>query len=193
MTSQNYEKAIDILKERFGRNQVLINAHMESLSKISVPSADVQQLRKFYDSCKSTHSCLRNAGSPDRFIWKSVLIPILLKKLPEQLRCTIFRTNPQADCSLNDLRKALCHEIDTREKSQLAQESHTSSVVDDVLVPTFGALLTNTQPRQIHPPPKSFNTNGRFELKPCIYCDGKHRHDKCSKVKTTKERRIILA
>ena len=37
MTSQNYEKAIEILKERFGRNQVLINAHMESLSKISAP------------------------------------------------------------------------------------------------------------------------------------------------------------
>lgn len=35
MTSQNYEKAIVILK-------VLINAHMESLSKVSAPSADVQ-------------------------------------------------------------------------------------------------------------------------------------------------------
>ena len=73
------------------------------------------------------------------------------------------------------------------------QENDTSSVVDDVLVPTVGALLTNTQPRHIHPPPKSFNKNGRFELKPCKYCDGKHRHDKCSKVKTTKERRTILA
>ena len=113
--------------------------------------------------------------------------------MPEQLRCIIFRTNPQADCSLNDLQKALCHEIDTRKKSQLTQESDTSSVVDDVLVPTVGTLLTNTQPRQIHPPPKSFNTNGRFELEPCIYCDGNHRHAKCSKVKTTKEWRTILA
>ena len=182
MTSQNYEKAIEILKERFGRNQVLINAHMESLSKISAPSADVQQLRKFYNSCESNIRALETLGvQTDSY--GSLLIPILLKKLPEQLRCTIFRTNPQADCSLNDLRTALCHEIDTREKSQLTQENDTSSVVDDVLVPTVGALLTNTQPRQIHLPTKSFNTNGRFELKPCIYCDGKHRHDKCSKIK----------
>ena len=165
---------------------------MESLSKISAPLADVQQLRKFYDSCESNIRALETLGvQTDSY--GSLLIPILLKKLPEQLRCTIFRTNPQEDCSLNDLRKAFCHEIDTREKSQLPQESDTSSVVDDVLAPTVGALLTNTQPRQIHPPPKSFNMNGRFELKPCIYCDGKHRHDKCSKVKTTKERRIILA
>ncbi|XP_078370370.1 uncharacterized protein LOC144654152 [Oculina patagonica] len=191
MTSQNYEKAIEILKERFGRNQVLINAHMESLSKISAPSADVQQLRQFYDSCESNIRALETLGvQTDSY--GSLLIPILLKKLPEQLRCTIFRTNPQADCSLNDLRTALCHEIDTREKSQLTQENDTSSVVDDVLVPTVGALLTNTQPRQIHPAPKSPNTNRKFQLKPCIYCDGKHRHDKCSKVKTTKERKTIL-
>ena len=37
MTSQNYDKAIETLKERFGRKQVLINVHMESLSKISAP------------------------------------------------------------------------------------------------------------------------------------------------------------
>ena len=165
---------------------------MESLSKISALSDDVQQLRKFYDSCESNIRALETLGvQTDSY--GSLLIPILLKKLPEQLRCTIFRTNPQADCSLKDLRTALCHEIDTREKSQLTQENDTSSVINDVLVPTVGALLTNTQPHQIHPPSKNFNTNGRFELKPCICCDGKHRHNKCSKVKTTKERRTILA
>ena len=40
--SQNYNTAIRMLQERFGRKQVLINAHMESLG--------VQQLRKSYDN-----------------------------------------------------------------------------------------------------------------------------------------------
>ena len=62
MTSQNYEKAIEMLKERFGRKQVLINAHMESLSKISAPSTDVQQLRKFHDSCESNIRALETLG-----------------------------------------------------------------------------------------------------------------------------------
>ena len=191
MASQIDEKAIEMLKKRFGRNQVLINAHMESLSKISAPSADVQQLRKFYDSCESNIRALETLGvQTDSY--GSLLIPIVLKKLPEQVRCTIFRTNPQADCCLNDLRTALRHEINTREKSQLTRKNETSSDVDDVLVPTVGALLTNTQPSEINTPPKSFNTNERFEPKPCIYCDSKNRHDKCSKVKSTKERRNIL-
>ena len=122
-------------------------------------SADVQQLRTFHDSCESNICALETLGvQTDSY--GSLLIPILLKKLPEQLRCTIFRTNPQADCFLNDLRTAHCHEIDTREKSQRTQENDTSSDVDDVLVPTVGALLTNTQPRKINTPTKGCNTNG---------------------------------
>ena len=48
MTSQNYEKAIQILKELFGRKQILINAHMEALSKISAPSTNIHQLQRFW-------------------------------------------------------------------------------------------------------------------------------------------------
>lgn len=141
MTSQNYEKAIEMLKEHFGRKQVLIKAHMESLSKISTPSTDVQQLQKFHDSCKSNIRALETlVVQTDSY--GSLLIQLLLQKLPEQLRCTILRTNPLTDCSLNDLRTALRHEIDTREKSQLTQENDTSSDVDDVLVSTVGALQT---------------------------------------------------
>ena len=125
MTSQNYEKAIEMLKERLGRKQVLINAHMESLSKISAPSTEVQQLRKFHDSCESNIRALETLGvQTDSY--GSLLIQILLKKLPEQLRCTILRTNPLADCSLNDLRTALCHEIDTREYLTGIREQHSS-------------------------------------------------------------------
>ena len=44
ITSQNYRKAIELLKERFGRKQTLINAHMESLSKIDSPT-DIHNLK----------------------------------------------------------------------------------------------------------------------------------------------------
>jgi len=56
------KKAIEITKEGFGRKQVLINRHMESLSKTSAPSADVQQLRKFHNSCESNIHALETLG-----------------------------------------------------------------------------------------------------------------------------------
>lgn len=50
--SQNYDTAIGMLLEHFGRKEVLINAHLESLSKLTTPSMEVQQLQKYYDNCK---------------------------------------------------------------------------------------------------------------------------------------------
>ena len=86
------------------------------------------KLRKFHNSCESNFRALETLGvQTDSY--GSLLIQILLKKLPEQLHYTILRTNPLTDCSLNDLPTALCHEIDTREKSQLTQENDRSSDV----------------------------------------------------------------
>lgn len=50
LTKENHNKAVDLLKERFGKTQVLINAHMESLTKINAPSNETKNQRTFYDS-----------------------------------------------------------------------------------------------------------------------------------------------
>ena len=42
--SQNYNTAIRMLQERFGRKQVLINAHVESLSKLTTPKWNANRL-----------------------------------------------------------------------------------------------------------------------------------------------------
>lgn len=42
LTKENYKKAVDLLKERFGKTQVFINAYMESLSKINAPSNETK-------------------------------------------------------------------------------------------------------------------------------------------------------
>ena len=49
LTEENYKKAIELLKERFGKPQNLTNAYMEALSKIHAPSSETQNLREFYD------------------------------------------------------------------------------------------------------------------------------------------------
>ena len=124
ITSQNYGKSIQLLKERFERKQTLINAHMESLSKslskIDNPSTDTQQLRKFYEKCE-TNICVLETLGIQTDSYGSLLIPIILKKLPEELRYTIFRANSSTFSSLNDLRTALQKELETKENSKLIQ------------------------------------------------------------------------
>ena len=54
ITSQNYNKAIGMPQERFGKNQGLINVHMKSLSKRNTPFNGCSTLlRIFYDKCES--------------------------------------------------------------------------------------------------------------------------------------------
>ena len=76
--SQNYGKAIELLKECFGRKQTLINVHMESLSKIDSPTG-IHNLRRFYDSCE-TNICALETLDVQTDTYGSLLIPTLLKK-----------------------------------------------------------------------------------------------------------------
>ena len=52
LSESNYQRAADLLKERFGQKQVLINTHMDALIKISSATNDVKKLRSLYDACE---------------------------------------------------------------------------------------------------------------------------------------------
>ena len=49
LTNANYDKAKDILKERYGRQDVIVNAHYKSLVNLPVSSLTTSALRHAYD------------------------------------------------------------------------------------------------------------------------------------------------
>ncbi|XP_068723841.1 uncharacterized protein [Montipora capricornis] len=55
LTSANYEKAVELLKRRFGNRQVVISSHMEALTKIPkvASTSEVKRLRSLYDTVES--------------------------------------------------------------------------------------------------------------------------------------------
>ena len=59
LSSENYTEAIDVLKDRFGNEQVLISAHMESLLKIDkiISVTNIKGLRMLYTHVEN---CIRN-------------------------------------------------------------------------------------------------------------------------------------
>ena len=78
LSSENYKEAVGILKDRFGNEQVLISAHMESLLRIKkITSRDnVKGLRMLYNHVES---CVRNLKSLKFHTsgYGSLLIPTL--------------------------------------------------------------------------------------------------------------------
>ena len=149
---------------------------MESLSKIRAPSSDIKNLREFHDTCEANIRGLETLGVMTES-YGSLLIPILLKKIPEDIRCLIFRADPLVDSSLDRLRVAIRQEIETREKSHISSQEDSTSVEMDreVFVPTAGTLLANAQQKQ-----RIFNRKPKV-TRPCTYCAETHRPERCDK------------
>ena len=152
---------------------------MESLSKIDSPM-DIHNLRRFYDSCETNIRTLETLDVQTDSYGS-------LKKLPVELRRTIFRANPNARSSLNDLRETLHKEIEIIESSQTTGETELAgATLDDIIIPTANALFTKSQQHKASQ--KGKYTYARISEKnkttACIYCDDKHRANKCQTVKS---------
>ena len=85
----NYTAATEILKERFGRIQAIILAHMESPLQLPVCAGDrSSHLRLVYDKIKVNVHGLETLGVKAEQ-YGSFLIPIIMAKLPSEVRLQI--------------------------------------------------------------------------------------------------------
>ena len=153
---------------------------MESLINIPLPTNNTTNLREFYDTCES-HIHGLEALDVKADSYGNLLIPILLKKLPEELACLIFRANPSTDKCLTELRTELRKEIETLKRSHTAATRERALSEDEVLVPTTGTFVTTMAQG-------ACKVNYQTKGKNCVYCNGSHRSEKCDKLKTVEER-----
>ncbi|GFW51672.1 uncharacterized protein TNCV_1186041 [Trichonephila clavipes] len=86
LSDDNYDNALILLKERFGREGIVVNAHMSKLLNLYPvkDSNNVIGLRKLYDICKIQIRSLESLNVTFG-MYGHLLQPILLKLLPEDL------------------------------------------------------------------------------------------------------------
>lgn len=175
LNSENYKEAIDILCERYGNEQVLISAHMQSLLKIQkIRSKDnIKSLRTLYNHVES---CVRNlkALKLEAQGYGSLLIPILKEKLPDELKIVISRKFGSSIWTLDLLLTYLNEEL-------RAQENCTTSV---------GSKSERTDESE-----QLFSASGLFsntEKSVCAFCKKNHGSSKCRKVTNIQSRKDIL-
>lgn len=75
----NYDAAIELLQNRFGRKDIVISAHMSKLL-----SSDIKALRSLYDECEIQIWSLESLGVPCD-IYGSLLCPVLFQLMPEDI------------------------------------------------------------------------------------------------------------
>ena len=91
LSEQNYEAAIELLRQRFGNPQLVISTHMDELLKIPACVGDkVSQLRFAYDKISVNVRGLEALGVRASQ-YGSLLIPVVMSKLPQDVRLQIAR------------------------------------------------------------------------------------------------------
>jgi hypothetical protein len=124
LTSANYDAAIEILQERFGKTQhEIIAVHMDQIMQIPACSEGrTQQLRFIFDKIDVHVRGLTSLGIPaDQY--GSLLIPVSMSKLPSEIRLLVARKATDNVWKIDDLLKTIKSEVEAREMSEMARSN----------------------------------------------------------------------
>ena len=179
ITESNYTAAIDILHERFGKAQQIIAAHMDELLKISTRDGDIsKQLRFVYDKVSVNIRALRALGiQSDQYGSRSLLIPVIMSKLPSDVRLQIARRTEKDVWIIKDLLEILRREVEARELSEQVKANSKIKKPPPSRVPTTSSLTAKG--------------SGGSPVT-CAYCGKQHYLASCETVVLPNERKDIL-
>ena len=183
LTDANYQAAVELLKERFGKDVVVRRAHINGLMNVRpvFNESDVMRLRTLYDQVETHHRTLAALGA-DEQSYSSIIVPSLLEKLPETIRLAITRGKAEyEEWILEDLLKNLKIELELREQHQSTLRS-----------PRKDWPLNSGTSGTRKPAPSTSSTLLLNQAVRCAFCLGDHPHEQCAKIASIGERKNLI-
>lgn len=110
LTEMNYAQSVTLLKQRFGQPEKLINAHTHALIELPGPTNELSSLQLLHDITKDHIRDLAALGI-SKESYSTILVPIILGKLPVPVRRNLARDYDQLKWTLDDLQAAVVKEI----------------------------------------------------------------------------------
>ena len=123
----NYQSAVDILHDRFGKKQKIIRKHMYELLRIPTCSNDkIGQLRFVHDKINIHVRGLKALGI-DSGQYGSLLIPVILSRVANEIALLVARHKQSDIWSISDVLEIIKNEVEARE---MRDQLHTTEVKD---------------------------------------------------------------
>ena len=117
LSESNYQAAVEILHERFGKTQQIISADVDELLRLPTCTWDKPgQLRIIYDKIKINVRGLERLGVKAEQ-YRSFLIPVIMSRLPAEVRLHVARVSTKDVWEINELLKVIQAEVEAREMS----------------------------------------------------------------------------
>ena len=179
LTAANYNTALEILQDRFGKRQQIISAHMDDLLKLpSCMDNKPQHLRTIYNKIYVNVRGLEALGiSASQY--GSFLIPVIMSKLSSEVRLQVARVSARDVWDMEELLRIIKSEVEAREISETIKttDSKPPDTSRRVNQATAAALVA---------------TERSLPRLNCIYCKGEHYSVSCEIIKETPARVEIL-
>lgn len=106
LTDANYDNAIGILTEQYGRPEKIKAAHMKALWELKSPTHDHKGLKEFSDSLESNLRGLSALGTSENSI-EDLLVPLILEKIPPSVHQFMTQEPGSSVWTLKELKLSL--------------------------------------------------------------------------------------
>ncbi|XP_060593550.1 uncharacterized protein LOC132748019 [Ruditapes philippinarum] len=185
LTNANYIQAVDLLKERFGQTHKIIHAYIQVLLNLPAPSNTLHSMRNYIDNLEAYIRGLESLGQ-NQNTYGTLLVPVIIDKLPAEIRKSLARENGSDELLLETLRKALYRELNIMEAGQTTDDltvyRTTASFFTGARQKTgTGSLVTQNSARE------TFD-----DQEQCIFCNEFHNAKDCTEVTDKRARKDII-
>ena len=180
LSGANYNSAIQILEERYGNKQLIVSRHMDKLLKLPpvLSSRDVKGMRNICDSIEANVRSLEALDiSSEKY--GSLLAPIFMSKIPDEIRLTISRNTTAEIWELNGLLQSFKKELQARERCVSVSESRTDK-------------KDNKESSENPFSASSLTAFGKYQNISCTYCSQPHPSARCNVVTDIAARKAAL-
>ncbi|XP_065917547.1 uncharacterized protein [Dysidea avara] len=178
LTDANYDHAIALLTQRYGQSHKIEQAHMQALSQTNCPTSSLSSLQLFYDTIEAHIRGLTALGKTEDS-YESMLVPIILGKLPSDVHKNLVREHGVGAWTIAELRDAIWKEITILECGSLSNKCKTMEPYQSTMTTT---LHTGASGRQSQP------ANSGTSKNTCVFCKGPHFCGRCDVVKDPQKR-----
>ena len=207
LSNENYDVAINILKERFGDSQNAVNSHYVELINLAPATNRTSDLRLLYDKIEQH---MRSLEALEQNIDQDVFISMITSKLPKEVLIQLeIQKGTDVKWTVKKLRDLLKTYVAARESA----ESHVSpqqekpsdvrnfqhprvlsnsprfkppNVRQPIMITSAEALIAGTHDRP-------FATNRNEPRKQCVFCKSSHWSDECNVYTTIDARKKRLS
>ena len=187
LTDADYDSAVDLLTKRFARPSVIRHAHINEMANLSpvFNEQSVGRLHHFHDQIEAHYRGLEALGVDKQF-YSSIVVPLLMTKLPDSVRMNMIRFGENhLEWTLDEFISSLSREVEIR-------ESYTPIFKPGSQDKTEKTAQPNKQEGGLPSAAAFFTAGNNKNIVNCAFCKKEHKSEDCDTVKDPEERKKIL-